>query len=88
MTPKAGPARAGQSTPWLSMCVISMARGANPTVSGDVEITAATDRGLPALNGFEAGVADEDFSNVTAEIDEPATTDAKGAATIAVRFRR
>ena len=59
------------------------APGANLTVSGDVEIAAATDHGLPALNGFEAGVADEDFSNVKKEIDEPATTDAKGAATIA-----
>ena len=85
LTPKAAAARAGQSTPVaVNVRYLYGAPGANLTVSGDVEIAAATDHGLPALNGFEAGVADEDFSNVKAEIDEPATTDAKGAATVAV----
>ena len=46
------------------------APGADLTVSGDVEIEAATDHGLPALNGYEAGVADEDFSTVKNETRE------------------
>ncbi len=63
------------------------APGAGLNISGDVEIEAVTDRGLPALSGYEAGVADEDFSNVKNDLDENATTDSDGAATIAAPFR-
>ena len=85
LTPKVAAARAGQSARvGVAVRYLYGAPGAGLAVAGDVEIEAATDHGLPALNGYEAGVADEDFSNVKNEIDEPATTDAKGAATIAV----
>ncbi len=85
LTTKATAVRAGQSTTIeAKVRYLYGAPGAGLTVSGDVEIEAATDHGLPALNGYEAGVADEDFSNVKNEIEENAETDAKGTATIEV----
>jgi uncharacterized protein YfaS (alpha-2-macroglobulin family) len=85
VTPKVKAARPGESAPFaVKVRYLYGAPGANLTVSGDVEIEAAGDHGLPALKGFEAGVADEDFSNVKAELDETAETDATGAAILSV----
>jgi len=60
------------------------APGAGLTLSGDVEIEAASDHGLPALNGFEAGVADEDFNAVKSDLEDSPTTDSTGAATVPI----
>ena len=60
------------------------APGANLEISGDVSIKTAGENGLPALQGYEAGLADEGFESVKNEIDEKVTTDAKGAAKISV----
>ena len=85
LTPKAAAARPGE-TAQIGVVVRYLygAPGANLVVSGDVEIDAASDHGLPALKGYEAGVADEDFSPVKNELDDMPATDANGAATLQV----
>jgi uncharacterized protein YfaS (alpha-2-macroglobulin family) len=60
------------------------APGANLEISGEVQIRAADSSGLPALKGFDVGLADESFDNVNNDIEEPATTDAKGNAKLLV----
>ncbi|WP_374544670.1 alpha-2-macroglobulin [Rhodoblastus sp.] len=85
LTPKAAAARPGDSTPvGVAVRYLYGAPGADLAISGDVEIEAASDHGLPALKGFEAGVADEDFSAVKNELEDMPATDAKGAATVNV----
>ncbi len=60
------------------------APGANLEISGEVQVHATDASGLPALKGFSVGLADESFENVNNDIEEPATTDAKGNATLSV----
>ncbi len=85
LAPEKPAARAGQSARIdAKVRYLYGAPGAHLAISGDVEIEAATDHGLPALDGFEAGVADEDFSNVKNDLDQNAATDSLGAATIDV----
>ncbi len=60
------------------------APGANLDITGEVEIAAAEQAPLPALKGYAAGLQDEPFDKISREIEESATTDAKGAATIRV----
>ena len=57
------------------------APGANLEVSGDVTVQ-ASDTSLPGLDGYQIGLSDQQFENVTGEIAETATTDAKGHATV------
>ncbi|MBV8566769.1 MAG: alpha-2-macroglobulin family protein, partial [Methylobacteriaceae bacterium] len=57
------------------------APGANLEVSGDVTVEAST-TSLPGLAGYSIGLTDESFENVTGEIEEKPTTDAKGHATV------
>ncbi len=85
LTPKASAARPGETAQiGVAVRYLYGAPGANLIVNGDVEIIAVGDHGLPALKGFEAGVADEDFSAVKNELDDTPTTDAKGAAVLDV----
>jgi hypothetical protein len=85
VTPKVKAARSGEPAQVaVAVRYLYGAPGANLIVSGDVEIEAASDHGLPVLKGYEAGVADEDFSNVKADLDETAETDATGAAVLSV----
>jgi uncharacterized protein YfaS (alpha-2-macroglobulin family) len=56
------------------------APGADLEVTGDVEIRHADATTLPALQGYEAGLADEEFATVATELAETWTTDAKGRA--------
>jgi uncharacterized protein YfaS (alpha-2-macroglobulin family) len=87
VTPKVKAARSGETAPVaVTVRYLYGAPGANLTVSGDVEIEAASDHGLPTLKGYEAGVADEDFSNVKAELDQTAETDEAGAAILSVNI--
>jgi alpha-2-macroglobulin len=60
------------------------APGANLEITGEVEIDAADQSPLPALKGYAAGLQDESFDKISNEIEESATTDAKGAAKILV----
>jgi alpha-2-macroglobulin len=85
LTPKAGAARPGDTTQiGVAVRYLYGAPGAGLVVNGDIEIDAAGDHGLPALKGYQAGVADEDFSPVKNELDDTPTTDANGAAVLAV----
>jgi uncharacterized protein YfaS (alpha-2-macroglobulin family) len=85
LAPKSAAARAGETTQiGVSVRYLYGAPGADLIVNGDVEIEAASDHGLPALQGFEAGVADEDFSSVKNELEETPATDSKGAALVSV----
>ncbi len=58
--------------------------GAGLEISGDLTMESVKDKGLPVLEGYEAGLQDEDFQPVKSEIAEKATTDAKGQAKIGV----
>lgn len=60
------------------------APGAGLAVTGEIVIDAAKDMNLPGLAGYVAGLQDESFEPVRAQIDTVATTDAQGRATIAV----
>jgi uncharacterized protein YfaS (alpha-2-macroglobulin family) len=60
------------------------APGANLEISGEVRIEAVKDKGLPVLDGYQAGLQDEDFEAVSNEIAAKVTTDAKGQAKINV----
>ncbi|MGO9682435.1 MAG: alpha-2-macroglobulin family protein, partial [Beijerinckiaceae bacterium] len=60
------------------------ALGANLEISGEIQVKAAGDKALPALAGYEAGLQDESFETVTNELEDKATTDATGKATINV----
>ncbi len=85
LTPKASAARPGETTGiGVAVRYLYGAPGANLIVNGDIEIIAASDHGLLALKGYEAGVADEDFSAVKNELDDTPTTDDKGAAVLNV----
>ena len=85
LTPKVASARVGETAPVaVAVRYLYGAPGAGLNVSGDVEISAATDHGLPVLAGYEAGVADEDFSAIKNDLDHSATTDDQGAAIVDV----
>jgi uncharacterized protein YfaS (alpha-2-macroglobulin family) len=62
------------------------APGANLEITGEVEIDAADQSSLPALKGYVAGLQDESFDKIRTEIEDLATTDAKGAARILARI--
>ena len=58
------------------------APGADLEITGEVQIDADEQVPLPALKGYAAGLQDEFFDKISNEIEESATTDAKGAAKI------
>jgi alpha-2-macroglobulin len=60
------------------------APGAGLDITGEVHIEAASSVGLKALDGFEAGLTDEDFETVTKELEDTIQTDDKGAAQVSV----
>ena len=86
LTPEGAPPRVRAKRPRsASPCVIFTARRA------PIWWSTATSRSrprpttaCPRSNGYEAGVADEDFSTVKNELDDTPTTDAKGAAVVDV----
>ncbi len=59
------------------------APGADLDVSGEVAVGPVGAHGLPALEGYVAGLQDETFETVRADID-PVTTDEEGVAAVAV----
>ncbi len=60
------------------------APGSDLDVTGEVRIEAASSGALPALNGYDAGLTDQDFDTVTKQLEDTVTTDAKGAAQVTV----
>ena len=60
------------------------APGANLEITGEVTIRAAEEDSLPGLTGYQAGMEDEPFEAVKAELEESVTTNAQGKATVAL----
>ncbi|MDJ1159096.1 alpha-2-macroglobulin [Chelatococcus sp. SYSU_G07232] len=58
------------------------APGAALDVTGEVVVQPAAGAAVPGLEGYAVGLGDEEFENVTAEIEESATTDAAGRAMV------
>ncbi len=78
-------ARAGQKLEISALArYLYGAPGADLEISGNVEVQKAEATSLPALKGYEAGLADEEFETVASELEETWTTDANGKAKLAV----
>ena len=58
------------------------APGSNLDISGEISISKAGSLNLPGLNGYQAGLQDEEFETVRNDIDSDTQTDAKGQATV------
>jgi len=85
LTPKAEAARAGEAVTIDTLTrYLYGAPGSDLDISGTVEIHASEASGLPALKGYDVGIADEAFETVSNDLEEGATTDAKGKATLNV----
>ncbi|WP_036261946.1 alpha-2-macroglobulin family protein [Methylocapsa aurea] len=83
LTPAAKAVRGGESVAIAASArYLYGAPGGNLEITGEVQIRPAEDARLPALEGYVAGLQDEDFTTISNEIENSATTDAKGAATI------
>jgi uncharacterized protein YfaS (alpha-2-macroglobulin family) len=59
------------------------APGAGLQVSGEVSVKLASEPAVPGLKGYAIGLEDETFETVSGEIEETATTNAAGKATVA-----
>jgi uncharacterized protein YfaS (alpha-2-macroglobulin family) len=62
------------------------APGSNLDITGDVTIRTTDEDVLPGLSGYSIGLEDEAFESVKNELEEPATTDASGKATLTVQI--
>jgi len=83
LTPQSVAARFGEPVEVAAQArYLYGAPGANLEITGEVEIDAEDQAPLPALKGYAAGLQDESFDKISNEIEESATTDAKGAAKI------
>jgi uncharacterized protein YfaS (alpha-2-macroglobulin family) len=60
------------------------APGAELEVGGTVTVRAASEHAIPGLKGYRIGLTDETVEAVKNDIDEKATTDARGRATLAI----
>src|SRR5262249_52844921 len=60
------------------------APGTGLEITGEVEISSASESPLPALKGYVAGLEDENFDKTSTEIEEAAITDAAGSAKLRV----
>ncbi len=85
LTSQAAAARGGEAVEIAAEArYLYGAPGANLEITGEVEIDAAGQSPLPALNGYTAGLQDEHFDKTSTEIEEAAVTDATGTAKILV----
>jgi len=83
LTPQTVAARFGEAVEVAALArYLYGAPGTNLDITGDVEINAADQASLPALKGYAAGLQDESFDKISNQIEDVATTDAKGAAKI------
>jgi uncharacterized protein YfaS (alpha-2-macroglobulin family) len=60
------------------------APGADLDVSGELSVMASETASIPGLEGFSIGLADEEFTTVTTEIEQHFTTDAQGRVVVEV----
>jgi uncharacterized protein YfaS (alpha-2-macroglobulin family) len=85
LTPKAEALRPGQPAPVdLAARYLYGAPGADLAVSGEVTVAAASTSGIKGLDGYTIGLDDEAVEASTAEIEQSATTDAQGRASLQI----
>lgn len=85
LTPKVEALRPGQPAPIdLAARYLYGAPGAGLSVSGEVTVAAASASGIKGLDGYTTGLDDETVEASTAEIEQSATTDAQGRASLQV----
>ncbi len=81
-------ARAGQKLEISALArYLYGAPGSDLEIAGSVEVKRAETVSLPALQGYEAGLSDEEFGTGATELEETWTTDANGKAKLAVPIR-
>nr|WP_246505323.1 alpha-2-macroglobulin [Microvirga antarctica] len=68
----------------LSARYLYGAPGSDLVVSGEVTVAAASASGIKGLDGYTTGLDDEPVESSTAEIEEAATTDAQGRASLKI----
>jgi len=85
LSPKAEALRPGQPAPIdLSARYLYGAPGADLAVTGEVGVAAAAASGVKGLEGFTVGLDDEAVEASTVEIEQAATTDAQGRASLQI----
>ncbi|GGC54872.1 alpha-2-macroglobulin family protein [Chelatococcus reniformis] len=85
LTPKTAVLRPGEpATIAVEARYLFGAAGSDLAVSGEVAVSEADGTAVPGLDGYEVGVADEDYEDGSSEIEAGVKTDAKGHASIDV----
>lgn len=85
LTPRAETLRPGQPAPIdLSARYLYGAPGSGLAVSGEVTVAAAAGSGIKGLDGYTTGLDDEAVEASTAEIEQSATTDLQGRASLQI----
>lgn len=85
LTPKTEALRPGQAAAIdLSARYLYGAPASDLAVTGEVSVAAATSNGIKGLEGFTIGLDDETVEASSAEIEQAATTDAQGRATLQI----
>jgi len=85
LAPQVEALRSGQAVPIdLSARYLYGAPGSGLSVTGEVSVAAASASGIKGLEGYTIGLDDEAVEASTAEIEETATTDAQGRASLQI----
>ncbi len=85
LTPKVEALRPGQAAPIdLSARYLYGAPGSDLAVTGEVSVAAAANSAIKGLDGYAIGLDDESVEASTAEIEQTATTDAQGKASLQI----
>ncbi|WP_112663756.1 alpha-2-macroglobulin family protein [Microvirga flavescens] len=85
LTPKIEALHPGQPAPIdLSARYLYGAPGSGLDVTGEVAVVEAQNSGIKGLDGFSIGLDDESIEASSVEIEEPATTDAQGRASLQI----
>jgi uncharacterized protein YfaS (alpha-2-macroglobulin family) len=85
LTPRAAALRAGETADIdVAARYLYGAPGSGLEVSGEVIVEAAQDAGIKGLEGFAVGLEDQEVEAATAEIQDKATTDADGKASLQI----
>ncbi|MCB8822787.1 alpha-2-macroglobulin family protein [Microvirga rosea] len=85
LTPKVAALVPGQPAPIdLSARYLYGAPGSDLAVTGEVTVAAASSNGIKGLEGYTTGLDDESIEAATVEIEQTATTDAQGRASLQI----
>lgn len=85
LTPKVDALRPGQAAPVdVSARYLYGAPGSDLSVTGEVSVASAANSGMKGLDGYVIGLDDETVEASTAEIEQAATTDSQGRASLQI----